>query len=243
MWTIQILLIQLFLLLNASNSFHVSPFCFETTQKSRHSLHQSLGTVESVVGNIYSSIDEITFVSSNINKIKEVKLLLGTDFPWKLNCESLELPEPQASPVEISIAKCKRAAELCNGPVIVEDTSLCFNALNGLPGPYIKWFYESIGNEGLAKMLDGFDDKSAYAQCVLSFTLGKDRDVKTFVGAVDGEIINPQGEDNFGWDQIFRPLGSDKTFAQMSRAEKNKISHRFKAFREFKAFLNSRAGS
>lgn len=110
-------------------------------------------TDENVVGSVYSTFKEITFVSSNLNKIKEVKLLLGEDFPWSLNCKSLELPEPQALPVEISIAKCKRAAELCNGPVIVEDTSLCFNALNGLPGPYIKWFYESIGNAGLAKVL------------------------------------------------------------------------------------------
>lgn len=107
---------------------------------------------DTVVGNIYSTIDEITFVSSNINKIKEVKLLLGSEFPWELRCQSLELPELQASPVEISIAKCKAAAELCEGPVIVEDTSLCFNALNGLPGPYIKWFYESIGNTGLSQV-------------------------------------------------------------------------------------------
>ena len=44
-----------------------------------------------------------------------------------------------------------------DGPVIVEDTSLCFNALNGLPGPYVKWFYEAVGNEGLVKILDGFE--------------------------------------------------------------------------------------
>lgn len=92
-------------------------------------------------------------------------------------------------------------------------------------------------------MLEGFEDKSAYAQCILSFTLGKDRDIRTFVGSVDGEIVAPKGQGNFGWDQIFQPLGYDKTFAEMDRTEKNKISHRFKAFREFKAYLNRRAGS
>jgi inosine triphosphate pyrophosphatase len=82
---------------------------------------------------------------------------------------------------------------------MVEDTSLCFNALNGLPGPYVKWFYESIGNEGLAKLLDSFEDKSAYAQCILSFSLGRGQVVKTFVGSTDGIIVKPSGASNFGW--------------------------------------------
>lgn len=55
------------------------------------------------------------------------------------------------------------------GPVICEDTSLCFNAMNGLPGVYIKWFLESIGLDGLNKMLIGFDDKTAYAQCIFGY--------------------------------------------------------------------------
>ena len=90
----------------------------------------------------------------------------------------------KATPIEVSQSKCKRASELITGPVIVEDTSLCFNALNGLPGPYIKWFYEAVGNEGLAKMLDGFEDKSAYAQCVLSFCMGKSREIKVLFAII-----------------------------------------------------------
>jgi non-canonical purine NTP pyrophosphatase (RdgB/HAM1 family) len=97
-----------------------------------------------------------------------------------------------------------KAVKLCKGPVIVEDTSLCFNALNGLPGPYIKWFYEAIGNEGLAKLLEGFEDKSAYAQCVLSYSAGEGHEVRTFVGVVDGNIVNPTGPQGFGWDPIFQ---------------------------------------
>ena len=59
-----------------------------------------------------------------------------------------------------------------DGAVMVEDTSLCFNALDGLPGPYIKWFLEKVGHEGLNKMLAGFGDYSAYAQCTFAFTPG-----------------------------------------------------------------------
>jgi inosine triphosphate pyrophosphatase len=54
-------------------------------------------------------------------------------------------------------------------PVVVEDTSLCYNAYNGLPGPYIKWFLKSIGPEGLAKMANAFEDKSAYAMCIIAY--------------------------------------------------------------------------
>lgn len=109
---------------------------------------------------IYDNVTHLTFVSSNARKIKEVKLILGSNFPWKIRTHSVDLEEPQATPIEVSRSKCRQAIELCDGPVIVEDTSLCFNALNGMPGPYIKWFYEAIGNEGLVKLLDAFDDKS-----------------------------------------------------------------------------------
>eukprot|EP00597_Dinobryon_sp_UTEXLB2267_P008566 CAMPEP_0170097664 /NCGR_PEP_ID=MMETSP0019_2-20121128/29359_1 /TAXON_ID=98059 /ORGANISM="Dinobryon sp., Strain UTEXLB2267" /LENGTH=188 /DNA_ID=CAMNT_0010319975 /DNA_START=186 /DNA_END=752 /DNA_ORIENTATION=+ len=187
-------------------------------------------------------------------------MILGGKYPWELICHNVDLTEPQATPIEVSRAKCAQAALLCEGPVIVEDTSLCFNALNGLPGPYIKWFYEAIGNEGLVKLLDGYEDKSGYAQCVLSFSVGSGQEIKTFVGCTDGTICYPKGQiktfvgctdgticypkgpQGFGWDPIFIPLGQDRSFAEMEREEKNKLSHRFKAFRQFKAFLKQSTG-
>lgn len=187
--------------------------------------------------------DSITFVSSNILKIEEVKSILGTEFPFQLRFEGLDLEEPQATPIEISQAKCRNACELVNGPIIVEDTSLCFNALNGLPGQYIKWFYEAIGNEGLEKLLAGFEDRSAYAECVLSFSLGKGFPVRTFVGIAEGSIVPPGKKEGFGWDPIFQPLGKNITFAEMSKQEKNLMSHRYKAFRQFKAYVNNRMDS
>lgn len=179
------------------------------------------------------SVKNVTFVSSNKNKIREVKMILGEEFPWTLQTMAIDLNELQATPIEISRDKCQQAVALCKGPVIVEDTSLCFNALNGLPGPYIKWFYESIGNEGLVKMLSGFDDRTgndpsttslfvlsftllanindfltfittAYAQCVLSFSMGPGHEILTFVGSTEGDIVtNVTGPLGFGWDPIF----------------------------------------
>ena len=69
-----------------------------------------------------------------------------------------------------------------NGPVIIEDTSLCFNALGGLPGVYIKWFLEKLGHDGLNRLLAGFEDKSAYAQCVFAFCPGPKANVEVFAG-------------------------------------------------------------
>jgi inosine triphosphate pyrophosphatase len=76
----------------------------------------------------------ITFVTGNKKKLEEVVSILGSSLPFQLENMRLDLPELQGEPEEISIAKCRLAAQQVNGPVMVEDTSLCFNALHGLPG-------------------------------------------------------------------------------------------------------------
>lgn len=62
--------------------------------------------------------------------------------------QKIDLPEYQGEAGEISRAKCREAAKYVKGPVMVEDTCLCFNALGGMPGPYIKWFLDKIKPEG-----------------------------------------------------------------------------------------------
>ena len=74
------------------------------------------------------------------------------------------------------------------GPVIVEDTSLAFNGLNGLPGPYIKWFLEKLHPEGLFKLLAGFEDKSAQAVCTFAFARDEKSEVILFQGITKGTI-------------------------------------------------------
>lgn len=82
---------------------------------------------------------------------------------FKLVTNGADLPEYQGDADTVSRQKCESAYSIIKGPVIVEDTCLCFDALNGLPGPYVKWFLKSIGPEGLHKMLAGFEDHSAKA--------------------------------------------------------------------------------
>ncbi|KAG8003415.1 Inosine triphosphate pyrophosphatase [Nibea albiflora] len=79
----------------------------------------------------------VVFVTGNAKKLEEVIQILGDKFPYKLVSKKIDLPEFQGEPDEISIHKCKEAARQVDGPVIVEDTCLCFKALGGLPGPYM----------------------------------------------------------------------------------------------------------
>ncbi|XP_053928596.1 inosine triphosphate pyrophosphatase isoform X1 [Cuculus canorus] len=124
------------------------------------------------------------------------------------------------------------------GPVIVEDTCLCFNALGGLPGPYIKWFLEKLKPEGLYKLLAGFEDKSAYALCTFAFSTGNlEEPVKLFKGQTHGLIVEPRGPRDFGWDPCFQPDGYNQTYAELPKAVKNSISHRYRALSELSAFL------
>ncbi|VFQ63267.1 unnamed protein product [Cuscuta campestris] len=77
----------------------------------------------------------MTFVTGNAKKLEEVRAILGASIPFQ--SLKLDLPELQGEPEEISKEKARIAAKEVNGPVLVEDTCLCFNALKGLPGPYM----------------------------------------------------------------------------------------------------------
>lgn len=176
---------------------------------------------------------QLTFVTGNANKRKEVNAILKMD----LISVKLDLPELQGEPAEIAKQKCRLAFEQVKGPVMVEDTSLCFHAMKGLPGPYIKWFLDKLGLDGLNKMLFGFDDKSGYAQCIFALKMNKDDDPKVFVGQTMGKIVPPRGLTTFGWDPIFLPDGQDLTYAEMKVEDKNKISHRYRALDKLKLYL------
>lgn len=97
----------------------------------------------------------ITFITSNPHKLEEVLKILGNKFPRNIINKDIDLPELQGEIDEIAIKKCHAATEKIEGPVLCEDTSLCCSALNGLPGPYIKWFLKKIGPEGIHRMLKG----------------------------------------------------------------------------------------
>ena len=184
----------------------------------------------------------ITFVTGNAKKLAEVQAILaaaagaaapGAPAPsFTLASAALDLPELQGSPEAVASAKALAAAALVAGPVVTEDTSLCFAALGGLPGVYVRHFLEAVGPAGLSRMLDGFEDKAAVAQCIFAYCAGPGAPPRLFVGRTPGAVVRPrapQGADAFGWDPVFLPDGHAATYAEMDKAVKNGISHRYKA--------------
>ncbi|KAF6198946.1 hypothetical protein GE061_006969 [Apolygus lucorum] len=188
-----------------------------------------------------SSQKEVVFVTGNAKKLEEVVAILGSSVPFKLVNRKIDLPELQGDVDDVCKKKCLEAAGIVQGPVIVEDTCLCFEALGGLPGPYIKWFLDKLGPEGLHKMLIGFDEFSAKAICTMAYAEGPDSEVLLFQGVTPGKIVIPRGRRDFGWDACFQPEGYDMTYGELPKEEKNKISHRSKAVQILKNHFDSNA--
>jgi len=152
---------------------------------------------------------------------------------------NVDLPEIQEINTQ-AIAKNKaiQAAQLANGPCVVEDTSLAFNALGGMPGPFIKFFQDRLKSEGLYRILRDYDDKSAEAVCTLAFCPAPHADPVVFTGRTKGTIVAPVEGRGFGWDTIFVPdEGNGEPFSCMSTEEKCEVSHRGKAVRQWAEWL------
>jgi len=179
-------------------------------------------------------------VTGNANKLKEVKEILNSGpHPVEIDSKSLDIPEIQGTTQEVARDKCARAAELLQGPCITEDTALCFDALDGLPGPYIKYFMQSIGHEGLNNLLVGFPTKAAWALCTFAYCAGPGQEPVIFEGKTDGNIVPAKGSKVFGWDAVFEPEGTGLTYAEMPPDQKNKLSHRYKALEKLRVYLQS----
>lgn len=149
---------------------------------------------------------DVTFVTGNQHKADYLAKLL--DIP--LQHTKVDLDEIQSTDLnEIVTHKVKQAYGVIGAPVLVEDVGLSFDALGGLPGPFIKFFIEADnGLENLCRMLDGFDDRGAVAECVFGYFDGVR--IELMRGSLKGQIADhPRGEGGFGWDRIFCPEGYD----------------------------------
>ena len=179
---------------------------------------------------------KISFVTSNAHKFHEVEGILR-GFPIELERVEVELPEIQALTIEeVATEKVRRAYDWVKGPVVVDDSGVIIEAWNGLPGAFTSYFVKQLGLKGIVTMLKGFKSKKATAVGCVAYHDG--RDVEIFSGKVQGQIIGSlRGDSGFGYDPIFIPDGHDKTFAELSKDEKNKISHRSLAFRQFGAYI------
>jgi non-canonical purine NTP pyrophosphatase (RdgB/HAM1 family) len=165
------------------------------------------------------------FVTGRPEKVEEAARLGFAVAPLPL-----ELPELQAvDPGDVVEEKARAAYARLSRPVIVEDSGLEIAAWGGFPGALVKWLEKTAGVEKITRMLDGFPDRSARAVCAVAYFDGA-----AFFhgrGHVDGEIApRPRGSGGFGWDSIFIPRGETRTFAQMPPADKDRRSHRRRAW-------------
>ena len=173
------------------------------------------------------------FVTRNEGKVKEVEEILGIlVHPFRADLEEIQSLDLE----EIVRAKVQRAFELVGKPLFVDDVALHFEAWNGFPGPFIKYLCEAVGNEGLLKMMKDELNRHVTAKAAIGFHNGKE--VITFVGEVKGTMAKePRGESGWGWDPIFVPVHTEKTYAELTPEEKNAVSHRRVALERFRECL------
>jgi non-canonical purine NTP pyrophosphatase (RdgB/HAM1 family) len=167
-------------------------------------------------------------VSGNPGKIAEARLAAGAD----LAAAEMDLPEIQSlDMLEILRGKAAAAWEALRRPVVVEEAGLELAALNGFPGPLVKWMLTAMGAEGIARIAAAMGDARAVARCLLLYKDGDEEIVAE--GTTAGTLVLPgRGGHGFGWDPVFLPDGESRTFAELDGREKLAVSHRGKAWRE-----------
>lgn len=187
---------------------------------------------------------EICFATNNPNKLKEISQQLEGKFKVlglkDIGCTE-EIPEEQPTLEGNSQQKAAYIWDKYKVNCFADDTGLEVEALGGAPGVYSARYAGPQRNseDNMALVLDNLKDKeNRKAEFKTIITLVIDGVYEQFEGKVEGHITHTKtGEEGFGYDPIFQPLGYDKTFAQMSTSEKNEISHRGRAVKKLISFL------
>lgn len=190
---------------------------------------------------------KIVFATNNPNKLKEVINIVGDNIEIvslsDINCFD-DIPETQPTIQGNASQKSHYILDKYNVDCFSDDTGLEIEALNGEPGVYSARYaggkeisFEENINKVLAKLKNKENRKARFKTVVSLILNGKEY---LFEGIVNGTITKEKkGSSNFGYDPIFMPDGYNKTFAEMSQDEKNKISHRGIVIRKLADFLNN----
>lgn len=188
---------------------------------------------------------KLIFATNNQHKVDELRSLITREFHIITLKEAgidIDIPEPYNTLEENAAGKARTIFELTGTDCFSEDTGLEVTSLHGEPG--VKSARYAGENRSFDANIDkllinlaGKPDRSARFRTVISLLIqGKETQ---FEGICEGQIINERkGTQGFGYDPVFIPTGSHKTFAEMSLAEKGKYSHRAKATEKLVAFLN-----
>lgn len=191
---------------------------------------------------------KLLFGTNNRNKLEEIQELLGEDFEVLSLADialDMDVEETEDTLEGNANLKSRGFFEVAKIPCFSDDTGLEVDALGGAPGVYsARYAGENCSyQDNVDKMLKemaGKTNRKARFRTVVSFYDGKT--LRNFEGSVEGIIgEEEQGKGGFGYDPIFFPEGSQKSFAEMSSKDKNEISHRGRAIRKFVAFLKEEA--
>ena len=179
----------------------------------------------------------VFFATGNINKFNEARSILSR-YDIAVGMLRVKAMEIQSSSiVKIAESSVIDAFKRCHLPVIVEDAGLFIEAMDGFPGPYAAYAYRTIHNEGILKLMENVENRRATFQSAIAYCDSSACLPVCFEGEAKGEITlkmrSEQGKSGFGFDPIFQPSGSKKTFAEMTIEEKNGFSHRAKAIHKF----------
>lgn len=170
---------------------------------------------------------DLFFVSSNNHKYQEAKTILDT-FGIKLGFIKSNLEEIQSNSLEeIALHKAKDAFSKCKKPLIIEDDGLFVDSLEGFPGPYSSYVFKTIGNKGILNLLK----QNRKAKFVSIITYCDKNTLQSFDAKIIGSISKNSKGNGWGYDPIFIPNKSKKTFAELKN--KNELSHRYKALKKF----------
>ncbi len=189
---------------------------------------------------------EIIFASHNQGKIAEIREILNPYGIKVLSAADLELPDVEETGrtfEENAYIKALAAAKARNIPCFADDSGLCVDAIGGKPGVYTARYAPNRDfNLGMDKLLNELKEtnsqnRAAHFSCVIVLA-HPDGSYKSFEGRVDGNIATSKsGNAGFGYDPIFIPTGFNRSFAEFSSEEKNKISHRGRALQKFISYL------
>jgi XTP/dITP diphosphohydrolase len=187
----------------------------------------------------------VFFATNNINKFNEARRVLG-EFNiavGMLRAKSFEIQSDSLE--EVAKASVINAFHRCNLPIIVEDAGLFVDSLKGFPGPYAAYVYGTISNCGLLRLMENVRNRRGRFESVIAYLSEEIKEPVCFGGTVLGKIaLNERrkgSEAGFGFDPLFIPSGSRKTFAEMGVEEKNRSSHRANAFRKFARWYKASA--
>ena len=188
---------------------------------------------------------KIVFATNNQHKVKEIRSALPEDISIITLREAgidVDIPEPHETLEDNAAEKARTIFRLTGLDCFSEDTGLEVTALDNAPGVHSARYAGDEksfdrNTEKLLANLEGKTDRSARFRTVICLILqGKEH---YFEGRCEGRIAGePGGSQGFGYDPVFIPEGSDKTFAQMDMTEKNRFSHRKKATDMLVVFLN-----